>query len=528
MPSHPFGWLSLIPPLVAILLAIATRRVVGALLAGVYIGSLILTDGNPIKALEIACEGHLWPSILDPDHLRVFAFTAIMGAMVGVMQRAGGFLAIVQGLTPFARTRRDGQLIVWGLGLILFFDDYANSLLLGNTMRPLIDRLKISRAKLAYLVDSTAAPVSGLALVSTWVAGEIGFIQQGFSNVELAESVDGLQVFIATIPYRFYVLWSLLFVPMVALAGRDLGAMWQAEQAAAAAGSAPPSEFPGTDSTTDAHWWDAVLPIFAVVGVTIWLIVETGSRALEAESVSDPSWLQTFGRGNSYLALMYGASAGLATAILIALGRRTLSFAQVKSSAMSGAQQVAPALVILWLAWTLSGLTGEPHLGTGRYLADVLQGAVDVRWMPTVVFVLASLVAFATGTSWGTMGILMPLVIAATFAMLTEQGNQIGPNEPLLVAAIGSVLAGAIFGDHCSPISDTTVLSSQASGCNHIEHVRTQMPYALLVAAVSVVFGTLPVGFGFSPWVLLPIGVVALFVALQLLGRRTPSAESPV
>jgi Na+/H+ antiporter NhaC len=518
MPEHPHGWLSLLPPLIAILLAITTQRIFSSLLAGILAGALILSSGNPITALAAVGEQHLWPSLADPDHLRVFTFTAIMGALVGVMRQAGGFEAIVGGLGPVARSRRGGQLTVWMLGLIVFFDDYANSLLLGNTMRPLTDRLRISREKLAYLVDSTAAPVSGLALVSTWVAGEIGFIRDGLATVELADQVDGFQIFVATIPYRFYVLWALLFVPIVALIGRDFGPMWHAERAA------QDTHLRSTTSKELARpstgkWWDAVLPIIAVVGVTIVLILATGAVAVAEDSTIEQSWLNLFGNGDSYLALVYGALAGLGTAILLACVRRFLSLDEARDAALGGARQVLPALVILWLAWSLSRLTDDEHLGTGTYLATVLQHSLDVRWMPTAVFLLASVVAFATGTSWGTMGILMPLVISVTVQMISSNGATVASHDPLLLATIGGVLAGAIFGDHCSPISDTTVLSSQASGCEHMAHVRTQMPYALLVAAISIVCGTIPVGFGASAWLLLPIGIAAMALLLFIFGR---------
>lgn len=516
MPEQSYGWLSLLPPLVAILMAIVTQRVFTSLFAGVLVGAAILHRGAPLATLAATCEGHLWPSLVDGDHLRVFVFTATMGAMVGVMRAAGGFEGIVRGLAPLARSRRAGQLTVWLLGLIVFFDDYANSLLLGNTMRPLTDRLRISREKLAYLVDSTAAPVSGLALVSTWVAGEIGFIREGFDGVATAAAVDGFSIFVATIPYRFYVLWALAMVAIVAITGRDFGAMLSAERAAAE-GDPSPTDTVGKASAFG-DWRDALLPIVAVVGVTVLLIMVTGSKTVAEDPNIESNLVNVFGNGDSYLALVYGALSGLGAAVLLAWARGTLSVPEIQDVALSGVRQVAPALVILWLAWTLSGLTGD--LGTGEFLAAVLENALDVRWMPTVVFLLASAVAFATGTSWGTMGILMPLVISVTALMLVGEGAEVDPQHQLMIATIGSVLAGAIFGDHCSPISDTTVLSSQASGCHHIAHVRTQMPYALLVAVVSIVCGTLPVGYGAPAWLLLPTGLVVLIIFLRLCGRR--------
>ncbi|HRX78012.1 MAG TPA: Na+/H+ antiporter NhaC family protein [Pirellulaceae bacterium] len=522
-PPDSYGCLSLLPPLIAITLAIATHRVVASLLAGIFAGACILASGNPITAIGTTFETHLWTSLSDGDHLRVFVFTLLMGAMVGVMRQSGGMEAIVNGIAPLARSRRGGQLTVWLLGLIIFFDDYANSLLLGNTMRPLTDRLRISREKLAYLVDSTAAPVSGLALVSTWVAGEIGYIQDGLTGTPLAESTTAFELFIATIPYRFYVLWALLMVPLVGILGRDFGSMLVSERRAIRETAASKSS--GTNPRGDTSQWpNAVIPVLTVVLVTIILITATGWQAIAEDTTIERSALNIFGNGNSYLSLVYGSLTGLIIAVLLGWWNARIDLEDLKAAASEGAIQVMPALAILWLAWALSGITKENYLGTGEYLGHLLVGSVDVRWMPTIVFVLASVVAFSTGTSWGTMGILMPLVVPTTIQLLGADQTQVSAQDPLLIGAIAGVLAGAIFGDHCSPISDTTVLSSQASGCDHVAHVRTQMPYALLVAGISVVCGTIPIGLGVSVWLVLPIGVAAMVIWLCVVGRQCSHA----
>ncbi len=533
-----YGWWSLVPPVVAITLAIVSRRVVASLLFGAAVGALILKDWsanwNVLTALEDLCETHLWRSLCDPDHLRVFAFTALMGAMIGVIHRSGGMQGVVNALAPLARTRRGGQLLTWFLGLLIFIDDYANSLLLGNTMRPLTDRLSISREKLAYLVDSTAAPVAGLALVSTWVAGEIGYIEAGFESLDLpAGTVDGFSMFVATIPYRFYVILALLFVPLVALLERDWGADVEGARRAFRAPSTMSDEAAHrADGATDGlshRWWNAVIPIAVTLSVTVWLLLLTGYRQVGDELADYGRWrslIQIFGAGDSYLALVYGSLTGLVTAMLLGRAQKVLSWAQARAAAFQGATLVLPALIILWLAWTLSGITGKEHgLGTGEFLGSQLQQAIDVRWMPTIVFVLSSLVAFSTGTSWGTMGILMPIVVDATYRMVQAQSGITDPYSTLLTASIGSVLAGAIFGDHCSPISDTTVLSSQASGCNHVAHVSTQLPYALLVASASILVGTLPVGFGFPVSPLLVAGLVTLLVVQRMCGQHVEASS---
>ena len=521
-----YGIWSLVPPLLAIALAMLTRRIVIALGIGVFAGALILAGGNPVLATSRALELHLWKSLADEQHLRVFTFTLLMGAMIGVIHRSGGMHGVVNLLAPLARNRRGGQFLTWLLGLLVFIDDYANSLLLGNTMRPLTDRLRISREKLAYLVDSTAAPVSGLALISTWVAGEIGYIEEGFQQLSGGVAVDGLSYFVQTIPYRFYVLWSLLLVPLVALLGRDFGPMLTAERRAFAGitpQAADPQEVPdllaGPDSGRPLRWLNAVIPVVVTVAVVIGLLVVTGRSELGDRTPDTHRLLHVIGNGNSYLSLVYGSLSGLIVASGLAWCQRLLTAVEIRQAAMQGARVVFPALAILWLAWAVSEITDEKHLGTAVFLGNLLEGALDLRWIPTAVFVIASLVAFSTGTSWGTMLILMPIVIGVTFKMLTNEG-QADVEHPVLIAAVGSVLAGAIFGDHCSPISDTTVLSSQASGCHHVEHVRTQLPYALLVAVISILCGTIPVGFGLSVWLTLPLGSVLLIGALAVLGRR--------
>jgi Na+/H+ antiporter NhaC len=528
-----YGWWSLLPPVSAIALAIVSRRVIPSLFAGLVAGCLVLgllapepmSLGLRLLHSASALREITTDAFFDVDHLKVITFTLLMGAMVGVIYRSGGMSSVVDALAPLARNRRGAQLTTWALGLIVFIDDYANSLLLGNTMRPLTDRLRISREKLAYLVDSTAAPVSGLAVVSTWVAGEISYIKEGLNEVQLVGgSPDAFPLFVATIPTRFYVLWALLFVPLVALTGRDFGPMLRAEQAAWAHRPRPSAEASRSDRRPRSRsWLVAVVPIVVTVVVTVvWLMVtglgETGMRLADLDSVS--AWGEVFGNGSSTDALVYGSLLGFLLARWLGATVGQLPARRLEAASLAGAGHVLPACVILWLAWSLGQLTDSQHLMTADFLGGLLENAVAPYWMPTLVFVLAAVVAFSTGTSWGTMGILMPLVIQSTVRVLTNEGFVVSADNPILVASIGGVLAGAIFGDHCSPISDTTVLSSTASSCNHIEHVRTQMPYALLVAGVSILAGCLPVGFGAPLWLLHLLGPILLIASLYTLGRR--------
>lgn len=514
---------SLLPPLVAIGLAIVTRRVVVSLIAGVFLAALILEAGNPLVAMVTAGRSFFGPSLFDFDHLRVFAFTLMMGAMVGVVGRTGGIRVIVTEFIRRTSSRRSGQLATWGMGLLIFFDDYANTMLLGTTMQPLTDRLKISREKLAYIVDSTAAPVAGLALVSTWVAGEIGYIDDGLKGLRfVGETPGGMQLFLSTIPYRFYVLWSLVMVAFVGLSNRDFGAMLRVERHAWIHGLDLVHK-DHKDSTLLANevlrWESAILPLIVTILTICGVLGVTGWSA-SVEQGDSLSWMNLIGNSNSYSALVYGALAGLVTASVTAVMLSQIAWNEVIAAAHRGCAMMIPCLAILWTAWSLSMATGKDYLGTGHYLGNLIQNELPIAWLPTIVFLLSSLVSFSTGTSWGTMALLMPQVIPVVHQMLAIKSGGVLATDPILIATTGSVLAGAIFGDHCSPISDTTVLSSQASGCDLMDHVRTQLPYAAAIALISVVFGTLPVGFGWNVWVCLPLGIAAIIVWLRVFGRR--------
>jgi len=555
MEPHPYGWLSLAPPIVAIVLAIVTRRAVLSLVAGIFCGALLTTGGQPLAALYDTCEIHLWPTFTDPGKLRVFSFTLLMGAMIGVICRSGGMQGLIGLIAPLAKTRRAGQLTTWMLGLVIFFDDYANTMLLGNTLRPLCDRLKISREKLAYLVDSTAAPVAGLALVSTWVAVEIDYVREGLELLGPDSNLQAIDLFVASIPYRFYVLGALLMIPLIAISGRDFGPMLNAERRrlrgdndSALSDDQLMDNTAEDGSTPPARWFNAVLPIAITLGVVMILLYVTGKQNyVPTDPTVEPSVRDILGSAASSLALQYGSLAGLATAVLLARTQRLMTGPQIANAVAQGVRVVFAAILILWCAGAMSRMTGsksytgavtqtpyefkDHRLYTGEYLTKLVRDddqataaeaanlGRTVKLLPTMVFLLAAILSFATGTSFGTMGILMPMVVTLTHALLIAQQGAATAESPILLACIGSVLAGAIFGDHCSPISDTTILSSQSCGCDHIAHVVTQLPYALTVAAVGVLFGTLPIGWGVSIWWLLPVQFAVLVAIVMLAGK---------
>lgn len=532
MDPHPFGWLSLVPPLVAIALAILTRRTLLSLLFGIIVGAIILQNGNPITGLWSACANYLWVKATDWDKVQVYLFTLLTGGMIGIVSASGGMRGLVNLIICFANTRVKGQVTGWLMGLAIFFDDYANMLLLGGTLKEVTDRLKISREKLAYIVDSTAAPVAGLALISTWVATEISFIEEGINQIQGAEKPDAFLLFVESLPYRFYSWWALLLVPLVALTRRDFGPMLKAEVTMISQG-------PVADSTSDkqeilpesSSWLNAAIPVGTMLAGVVAILYWTGYRSVTSEGI-EPSLLQIIGQGDSYKALLYGSAVSLIVAVLLIAPQRLLSVGQMGRATLKGFRAMLPALLILWLAASLAAQTEPPTfnedtgemtlngLDTAGYLKQLLETNLPIEMLPTTVFVLAAAVAFSTGTSWGTMGILVPLSVSLSAGMLTAGGETLDVADPILLSVVGSVLAGAIFGDHCSPISDTTILSSQSCGCHHMAHVRTQMPYAILGAMLSVILGTIPVAFGVPTFVCHVLGVGAMVGTLFLIGKN--------
>lgn len=540
MDPHPFGWLSLVPPLVAIVLAIFTRRTLLSLLVGIIAGAVILHGGNPITGLWSACADYLWVKATDWDKVQVYLFTLLTGGMIGVVSASGGMRGLVNLIVRFADSRLKGQLTGWVMGLAIFFDDYANMLLLGGTLKDVTDRLRISREKLAYIVDSTAAPVAGLALISTWVATEISYIEAGIDQIAGPEKPDAFLLFVESLPYRFYSWWALLLVPLVALTRRDFGPMLKAEVTMLSQG-------PAADAKTDeagllpesSNWLNAAIPVGTMLAGVIAVLYWTGYQVAASEG-NDPSLLQIIGEGNSYQALLYGSAASLIVAILLISPQRLLSVGQTGRAILKGFRAMLPALLILWLAASLAAQTEPPTfdkdtgemtlngLNTAGYLKQLLETNLPIEMLPTTVFVLAAAVAFSTGTSWGTMGILVPLSVSVSAGMLTGNGEPLDVADPVLLSVVGSVLAGAIFGDHCSPISDTTILSSQSCGCDHMAHVRTQMPYAILGAVLSITLGTVPVAYGVPVYVCHVLGVGAMIGTLFCLGQNPETLAAAI
>ncbi len=531
------GWFSLLPPLLAVLLALLFREVVTALFAGIWLGALAVAGFNPLAAVWRVVDTYAVPALADPDHASIVAFSLLLGGMVGVIARNGGTLGIVEAVAPLARSERRGKLATWLAGMAIFFDDYANTLIVGNTMRPITDRLRISREKLAYIVDSTAAPLAAIVPISTWVGYEITLIGDGLgiaagqtADVALSAELAGANpftVFLHTIPYLFYPLLALVLVVLTSAMNRDFGPMAAAElRARRGDGLWRPGAMLAADTSGDLmeakedtphRWWNAALPVLTVIAVVVAGLYFTG-RAVAVQESPDPSLMDVFGEADPFATLLWGSLAGCLVAIGLSMAQGVLTLEESMTAWVGGLKAMVIAMVILVLAWSLGAVTED--VGTARYLSLILEGAFPLELLPVLVFVTAAAIAFATGTSWGTMAILLPLVIPLAVTLGGGIDFEGGAHYTVLLGTISSVLAGAIFGDHCSPISDTTVLSSMAAGCDHVDHVRTQLPYAVLVAVVAMAVGDVPTAYGLPNWISLVVGALILWAFVRFRSER--------
>lgn len=534
-PSH-YGWLSIMPPLIAIILAIAVRQVIPALfigiLAGAWIAKGLTASGLMSGFLDISAT-YVKDAVADPDHASIIIFSMMIGGMVGIISRNGGMYGIVEGIIGFASTARRACVSTATMGLAIFFDDYANSLVVGNSMRPITDKLRVSREKLAYIVDSTAAPVSCIALVTTWIGFEIDqlnteFAKAGVGTDNVANGLNGYEIFLQSVPYSFYPILALIFVFMVALMNRDFGPMLTAERQARKHGS---TALPKRD-VNQVHEViepvegkpqraiNAVLPVVTMVATVMMGLWITGSDETHT------TLGEIIGNSNSYTALLWGSLAGVIMAALLSMSQGILSMEQTVDAWFNGLKAMLQAMLILILAWSLANVTDA--LGTGLYLAEVLDGRISPALFPALVFILAAITAFSTGSSWTTMGILFPLVIPVALVLIgITPDNLDSAQMPILYSSVAAVLGGAVWGDHCSPISDTTILSSMASGCDHVSHVRTQLPYALLVATITLLVAIIPTAMGVAWWIMLPISVLILFMILRLTGQSPDEGIEP-
>lgn len=533
MNSDPAArWFSIVPPLLAVCLAFVTRRIFPSLGAAVVAGGFL--SQVPDSPLSPAAWGRgvaasvsfVTRSAFDEMNVQILAFVVLVIAMIAVLISSGGLQAIVDALAKYAKGHRSARFATALAGLIIFFDDYANTMIVGNAMRPLTDRHGVSREKLAFLVDATSAPVAGLAVLSTWIGYEVGLFDD-ISN-SLGIGIDGYSLFLNALPFRFYCISMIAFILINSFTGWDFGPMAKAERRAREKGqpSDPDAQLWATDSMQLAtpspeavpRLASAVFPLavlFTVLLGSMWF--SGGGRAIASEQgwlmiLSPGAWRQVATQGMSITSLLMSSAAiALVAAIACAVLLSKVSPKTVVSAILGGAKSSLLPMSILLLAWALKASCDQ--LQTGKFLAATLSHFVSPLWFPALLFFTGFLTSFATGTSWGTMAILIPTAVPVAWQL---DGASYGIVTAISLAA---VLDGSIFGDHCSPISDTTIMSSAASSCDHLHHVRTQLPYSLLVGTGAILFGYLPAAMGWPFWATLGANVGALTFASWALAR---------
>ncbi len=530
-------WMSILPPLIAILMALLLREVFVALFIGILTGTTIMYyyQGYTLfvavfRGLMAIIDTYLMDSLLDRGHMSIIIFSMVIGGMVHLITRNGGMNGVVNRLSKYAKDARSGQFVTWLLGVAIFFDDYANTLVVGNTMRPVTDRLRISREKLAYLVDSTAAPVAATAFVTTWIGAELSYIQDGIKTIGLDESA--YTVFFNSLSFSYYPFLTLGFMLLLIWVKRDFGPMFHAEKKARSgspdAGAIDPKQLKETDAllavpAEKSRAFNAVFPVLIIVFGTIAGLLFTGwnEQVWQDETISFSHKISTIiGNADSYSALLWSSLSAMLVAVLLTISQRLLSLKETIESLVDGFKMMLTAILILTLAWTVALVTD--HMHTADFISQGLQNlSFSPYLVPALTFVLAALVSFSTGSSWGTMAILYPLILPTSWLLTQDSGLDYDASMVIFHNVVSSVLAGSVMGDHCSPISDTTILSSLASSCNHIDHVRTQLPYALTVGSVAVIFGTIPAAFGINVLILFPIAMLVLAVIIRFYGKKT-------
>ena len=530
-----FGIWTLIPPLVAISLAFITKNVIVSLVIGIMSGGFILniSGNNPFMALFYSFLDLIQRavnSLADPWNAGIILQVLAIGGVINLVGKMGGAKAIAEALSKRAKSAKSAQIITWVAGLLVFFDDYANSLIIGPMMRPVTDKMKISRERLAFIIDATAAPVAGIAIISTWIGLEVGLIGSAFDSIGVETNAFG--VFLNTIPFRFYNILILGFIVITALLLKDFGPMRKAELECRRGGLNLASNedinkelskhdelepLPGVKLSV----WNAIIPIGALILGALFAFYYSGYTAImggedsaviqlmQNSPASFDAIKEAFSNADASVALFQSAFFAGLVAIIMGVAKKIFTLSEALDIWVDGMKTLIITGVILICAWSLSSVIKE--LGTAKYLIQLLSGSLPPFILPSLIFVLGAIISFATGTSYGTMGILMPLAIPLAYS--------INPDMSYVIVATSAVLTGAIFGDHCSPISDTTILSSMGAGCNHIDHVRTQMPYAIFVAVITILFGYIPAGFGLPVYVVLPIAFVAMFIGIQIFGK---------
>ena len=494
--SYATIW-SLLPPIIAIGLALITKEVYSSLFIGILSGALLHANFN-IWGMVTGTFDEMIGKLSDSWNVGILIFLVVLGMMVSLINKAGGSAAYGRWAKNHIKTRAGAMLSTLALGCLIFIDDYFNCLTVGSVMRPVTDKHGISRAKLSYIIDATAAPVCIIAPISSWAAAVSSVAPEG----------EGLTLFISSIPYNFYALLTLAMVIMITLMGFDYGSMRIHEQNAMNGDLYTTEARPYADSDDEAgnprgKVIDLILPVISLIVCCVMTMVYTGGF-FDAESGSYLNFIDAFGNSDASVGLVLGSAIALVITAILYVPRKIVTLKEFTNSVADGFKLMSSAILILTFAWTLSGVTN--NLGAKVFVAEIVRGAAMglANFLPAIVFLIALGLAFATGTSWGTFGILLPIVCS------------VFPSGELMIIAVSACLAGAVAGDHCSPISDTTIMASTGGQCDHINHVNTQLPYVLTACAVSFV-GYILAGFIQSWMITLPICLVMLFVVLMVI-----------
>jgi len=534
-----YGAWTMLPPLVTIILAFVTRNVIFSLFMGILSGTFLvnISDANILTALVNAfadMSSKMVGSLADSWNAGIILQVLTIGGMIAVITKMGGPRAIAEKLAARAKTPVTAQLYTWIMGFFIFFDDYANSLIVGPIMRPVTDKLKVSREKLAFIIDSTAAPIAGLALISTWVGYELSLIKDAYTVLGQPE-INAFGIFVETLPYRFYNILMLAFVFFSALSLREFGPMHKAATRAYETGEVSNPTSKGIMNQENSFMLpkegisysmsNAIVPILTLIVVAIVGFYINGKgalsgdllKAVELDPYSFASIRDCFGGADASIVIFEAALFASLVAIGMGLQQKIFNLQEAIETWVFGVKSLVITAVILILAWSISSVMKE--LGTAAYLVSILSDSTPQFILPSAIFILGSIISFSTGTSYGTMGILMPLAIPLASAVGIHTGLEGNELHSYIVLNVGAVLTGAIFGDHCSPISDTSILSSMGASCDHMDHVSTQLWYALFVGTIAIVFGYIPAAFGVSAYILLPLGMLAIALFIRFYGK---------
>ncbi len=539
--AQSYGVLTLLPPFIAIVLSFLTRNVVLSLMigafAGIFMGEILAAGfASAMFASFMSLANSMISQVADPWNAGVIMQCLTIGGLIALVTKMGGMHAVASALSKRARSARSAQAFSWLAGLLVFFDDYANALIVGPVMRPITDKMRVSREKLAFIVDATAAPVAGLMFVSTWIATEVSAIQEGFAQLPGGYSVMGgassaYSVFINSIPYRYYNIFLLLFIIIGIYMAKEFGPMLRAEARARKHGVTAPltglsnkqEEEYKPDPEKGFNIWDAIVPLGALIAGAIGNFYYNGYQAavssneiLQNTPFSMAGIREAFASADASVVLFQAALFATIIAFIMGVARKKFTAMEGVNTFISGCKSLFITAIILTLAWTLNSSIKE--LGTRVFLVNIVSGSMPAFVLPSVIFIIGCLISFSTGTSYGTMLILTPLTIPVAYAMR--------PEASFITLCVGAVLAGAIFGDHCSPISDTTILSSMGADCDHMEHTKTQLVYAVVVAGISIVAGYLLAGLGVNVWLTLAIGIAMNVGVFVLFGRNPGKTEA--